>query len=202
MGKYTQSHFAFDGGIKAGYQHYFDKEALGVNQAFGIEASGYFGVGNPLNDTITYDYLRGASTDYEVSFLPIKLGFDVNFLWDFWQSGEHTLGMLAGIGYRFTYYMSLKNSNNASNHWNGVYSQSFSGLMLNEFYPQIGLHYYYGSHQFSFVYRLGGLINAVSQVEKNYFDTVWGNPALGENVYFETRIARSDYFSLGYSYRF
>lgn len=202
LGDYSFENFAFDGGLNVGYQHYFDKEALGVQKAFGIQADFYLGIGSPIENTLSYEYTKGYPTYYKTSFLPIKAGFDVNFLWDFWQSGEHTLGLKAGLGYRLSYFMSLKNSNNASNYWNGVYSQNFAGLLLNEFYPQIGLNYYFGSHQFSLTYRFGGMINSTSQVEKNKFDTVWANPLLGESVYFETLITQSNYFSFGYSYRF
>lgn len=202
LGSYEFNHFAFDGGVNVGYQHYFDKEALGVKQAFGIQANLYFGIGSPMDDTLAYEYTKGYSIYYEMSFLPIKTGLDVSFLWDFWQSGEHTLGMLAGIGYRLTYYASLKNSNNASNAWHGVYDQKFSRFLLNEFYPQIGLNYYFGRHQFSLIYQFGGIVHLSSQVEKNLFDTVWGNALLGESVYFETSMTQNNYFSLGYSYRF
>lgn len=200
LGNYKLENFAFDGGLNVGYQHYFDKEALGVKKAFGIEASFYLGIGSPIEDTLSYEYTKGYPTYYKVSFLPIKTGFDVNFLWDFWQSGEHTLGMKAGLGYRLSYFVSLKNSSNASNYWNGTYNQNFSGLLLNEFYPQIGINYYFGQHQFSLTYRFGGIMSTSSNREKNKFDSTW--MGRGESVYFETSITQSNYFSLGYSYLF
>ncbi|RDU71488.1 hypothetical protein [Helicobacter brantae] len=205
------SNFSFNGGIKFGYQHYFDKEALGVKQAYGIGGSVCIGAGIPINNTIEYTQFNFQNWEqtfkYNSQFLPINFGLDINFLWDFWESGEHTLGLSAGIGYTMNYYKSIKNDNNAQavGVVNGqpaqgdVFSQPLKDMISHNIYPQIGLHYYYGSHQFSLNFRLdfGGIENAVKQ------DTSSSDGDLWNGIYnYDSAFISKDYLSLGYSYRF
>lgn len=205
------SNFSFNGGINLGYQHYFDKEALGVKQAYGISTNLYFGVGIPNNNTLEYTQIVknfGSQTfNYETSFLPIKLGFELSFLWDFLEKEEHTLGLTAGFGYRMSYFKSLKNTNNAQTIGNvkgnivkgDIFNQTLNDMFSHNIYPLIGLHYYYGKHQFSLNLRLDfwNLNNQTKQDTSTQDGAVWN-----ETFYYDTNINSQDYLSIGYSYRF
>lgn len=197
--KLKKTNFSFDGGIKLGYQYYFDKEALGVQKAFGINTSVYIGAGNPLKETIFSQVLH-SNVYYgsESEYVPIKTRIEVSFLWDFWQKGKHTLGLSAGIGYGFAYYLSTKTSNNVlydnQPHPDGE-STKYSDVIINSFYPQIGLYYYYGNHQFSLNYRFS--LEYSSNTQKVEFMS-----GVSDIGHISTQISQNDHLSFGYSYRF
>ncbi len=197
---YGVDNFAFDGGITLGYQHYF-----GESQKFGIGTSVYFGAGNPVEgefemglDDFSIDLV---SYQLNTSYIPIKTGIELNFLWDFWESGEHTLGLIVGAMYRFTYLFAKDGELIAQDRVDGT-SVSMGKLKMNNpiihtFAPQIGLAYNYANHQFSLKYRFGGILASLS-------DMLSDNVANGISIIgkVKTQIKTSDYLSIGYSYRF
>lgn len=180
---------AFDGGLKVGYQHYF---GLGL----GIRVGGYMGVGNPIGQklSIKKDSTTHATVDFEISYLPIKTGVDLEGLWDFWEEGKHTLSLSFGVGYRFVYYKNIQSSSN-----DFLVSLSPLDEMLHEVYPQIGLSYYYERHQISLSYKFGDLLSSkssgtVSEIVENSTGSKRGE--------IWTQLIQRSYFSIGYSYRF
>lgn len=196
-GNTLSSHFAFDGGLKLGYQHYF-----GEKQSLGIRFSAYGGAGVPLKTKTTINGNgNGEKRFFESSYLPIKAGVDLDFLWDFFEKEEHTLGLTLGVGYRFNYYLSLEKTQNVfvtngTLHENpNLQNINFQNTYLHDFYPQIGLHYYLGHHQFELNYRFGGLIAWLSEPkEAPWFDK--------KDADISTQIINTDYISLSYVYRF
>lgn len=198
----TTNNFAFDGGVKIGYQHYFDKEALGVKQAYGISTNLYIGVGTPINGE-TYMTLispQNFSYIFRASYLPIRTGLDVNFLWDFLQRGEHTLGLTVGLQYKFSYYKNTKaelaNAEGATAPEVNT-SNAYDDMMLHSFMPQIGLHYYYGNHQFNINCKFG--IGYSSKIIRGDMQKAFAG---GDELAYKMQIINSDYLSFGYSYRF
>lgn len=197
---YGLDSFAFDGGITFGYQHYF-----GESQKFGIGTSVYLGVGNPIEGKFGMGLenfpIDLAFYQLNTSYIPLKMGFEVNFLWDFWESGEHTLGLIAGAMYRFAYLFAKDGEIIAQDNVDGTSvslgSTKISNQMIHTFAPQIGLAYNYANHQFSLKYRFGGILASLS-------DTLNDNIVImGDNIgVVKTQIKTSDYLSIGYSYRF
>lgn len=199
---------SFDGGIKLGYQYYFDKEALGIKQAYGIGIGLYIGAGIPIsgetyatfNPQDPQDPNRGLSYILKSSYIPIRTGIDINFLWDFWEKGNHTLGLSAGFRYKFSYYKNTEAE--WSNSRGEVASEvnadnSYEDLMIHSFIPKIGLHYYYDNHQFEITTSFG--ISYSSQNIREDMSALFGG---GERIGYKTQIINSDYLSFGYSYRF
>lgn len=202
----STDNFSFDGGIKFGYQYYFDKEALGVKQAYGMSASLYLGAGIPINGETYAKFIPQDPTDpqdasyiFKASYLPIKVGLDIKFLWDFLESGEHTLGLSAGVGYRFSYYK------NTEAIWGNSYgevapevntSNAYDDMMIHAFLPQLGLHYYYGNHQFEINCKFG--VTYSGATEGDMLRAFAG----GDEIAYKIKIKSSDYLSLGYSYLF
>lgn len=195
--------FSFDGGIKFGYQYYFDKEALGVKQAYGISASLYIGAGNPIEGE-TFQTLKDnplASYIYKTSYIPIRTGIDINFLWDFWEKGSHTLGLSAGFQYKFGYYKNTKaeviNSLSGEKLTEVNSENAFTDLMIHSFVPKIGLHYYYDNHQFEITTSFG-ISYSSSNIRGDFSNAFAGGDTMG----YKTQIINSDCLSFGYSYRF
>lgn len=203
----TTNNFTFDGGIKLGYQHYFDKEALGIKQAYGISTNLSFGVGTPINGETYMTFIPQDPLDpqnfsyiFKASYLPIRVGLDVNFLWDFLQRGEHTLGLTVGLQYKFSYYKNTKaelgNSDGAISPEVNT-SNAYDDIMLHSFVPQIGLHYYYGNHQFNINCKFG--IGYSSEITKGDMLKAFLG---GDKLAYKMQIINPDYLSLEYSYRF
>lgn len=197
---YSVDNFAFDGGITFGYQHYF-----GESQKFGIGASLYIGAGIPTDGKFAMGVeefpLSSAFYELNTSYIPIKTGFEVNFLWDFWENGEHTLGLIAGAMYRFTYLIAKDGEiiarDKVDNLNTNMGNIKISNQMIHTFAPQIGLAYNYGNHQFSLKYRFGGIMTSSSGILSD--DIVIEGDNIGK---VKTQIKASDYLSLGYSYLF
>lgn len=190
--------FSFDGGLKLGYQHYF-----GEKQSYGVKVSTYGGIGTPA-DLSLKESGKDISVLFESSYLPIKAGIDLDFLWDFLERGEHTIGITLGFGYRFNYYLSLKNKNNwttKSKDQTIIGDKGFADAYLHDFYPKIGLHYYLGHHQFELNYRFGGILSLTNGGQKDYFKSSETGGGMEES-FFDTTISNTNYLSMSYTYRF
>lgn len=233
----------FDMGLVGGYQHYF-----GESQRHGIKVSAhlYSGFGNNYNmlydppvEVINYSYETQSSDGAKmtvtntgtakttgkviVSYIPIKFGFDVKYLWDFLQRGKHTLGLNVGLGYEFDAYINgkekvssiydseTKNSIDAKvtqHHDEDQKDYKLDNIYSNGIYPVIGLHYYYGHHQFELMYRFGGIFDQVTS--KNAYhdsdsDTFNGKNGLITETTDETHkivLNTQSYLTINYAYRF
>ncbi|PAF50484.1 hypothetical protein BKH44_08210 [Helicobacter sp. 13S00477-4] len=183
----------FDAGLVGGYQHYF-----GESQRHGIKVSAhiYSGFGNSW---VIHKDKYGFNT---LSYVPIKAGLDVKYLWDFFSSGKNILGLNAGVGYQFNAYIDGKDTYTASPDYKTSYdgeSKKHKSIYENEFYPVIGLHYYYGHHQFELMYRFGGIwSNSGREHEKSTDD----DTTYKDTLDLDFTIYTASYLSFNYTYRF
>lgn len=193
---FTASNTTFDLGLVGGYQHYF-----GDSQRHGIKVSAhvYSGFGNSWEsssiDPMTYEKVTGT-----VSYIPVKFGFDVKYLWDFLEIGKHTLGLNVGLGYEFDSYINGKTKQD-------YYSNNLTDLdniFLNSFYPVIGLHYYYGHHQFELMYRFGGIIDEAGnkQVYYDSYPIAENMNNLTSTISYNVSLLNESYLTINYTYRF
>lgn len=233
----------FDMGLVGGYQHYF-----GDSQRHGIKVSAhlYSGFGNNynmlydppvevINDsyetqssdgtmmTVTNTGTAKTTTKVIVSYIPIKFGFDVKYLYDFLQRGKHTLGLNVGLGYEFDAYINGKekvsfirdsettdsiSSKVTQHHYEDQKDYNLDNIYSNGIYPVIGLHYYYGHHQFELMYRFGGIFDQVTS--KNAYhnsdsDTFKDKNGLITETIDETHkivLNTKSYLTINYAYRF
>lgn len=166
----------FDGGLLFGGQKYF-----GQTQRHGIKLSVhiYSGFG--------YNYiLRNQGKEFTHTLIPIKVGADLKYLWDFWDNKKHILGFNAGGGYEFDYYLGKFSAGREEYTRFGSQNSIASG----GFYPTIGLHYIYNRHhQIELNYRFGGIFAMLGA--KNIFDDI-----RRVNLYHQS------YLTLNYAYRF
>lgn len=179
----SKSNTTFDLGLMGGYQHYFGK-----SQRHGIKASAHLYSGFGSDWTLSFDYKTDVSTMTKtgnVSYVPVKFGFDVKYLYDFFERGKHTLGLNVGLGYEFDSYVNGKAEADG-------FKQDFDNIFLNSFYPVVGLHYYYGHHQFELMYRFGGILD--EQTRKVVLDDI----DLTQTIILNTQ----SYLTINYAYRF
>ncbi|MCE3036841.1 outer membrane protein [Helicobacter sp. faydin-H20] len=176
-GSVSHSSIAFDGGLLLGYQWYF-----GETQKHGLKLSShlYSGVGYSVSD------VKGNLEAYH-TFIPIKVGFDIKYLWDFLEKKNHTLGLNVGLGYEFSYYFGEAGSVEqgegkriADGNWD---------LINQGVYPTIGLHYNYKHHQVELNYRSGGILGMQNSRDDD------------EKMYHYSILTQS-YITLNYAYRF
>lgn len=155
-------------GVFGGYQHYFD-------EFFGLRATAHLASGT-LSDaqySINGNELQNTST-------PLWLGVRLSVLWDFLQFGEQALGVSAGIGYNAEFYLNHQYTYSS-------YTNNASSFIQHNLYPILGIHYYFGRHQFEVNYRFSGALNYSSLVN---------------NDGFETEIKYNNYIGFSYAFRF
>ena len=172
--RYHGTSATFDGGLLLGWQKYF-----GQTQRHGIKLSVH------LYSGFGYSYTGGEFSNTH-TLIPIKVGADLKYLWDFWDNKKHILGFNAGAGYEFDYYLG-KFSAGIEYH---TRFGSQNSIASGGFYPTIGLHYIYNRHhQFELNYRFGGILAMLGT--KNIFANT--NRV---NLY------HFSYLTLNYAYRF
>lgn len=194
----TASNTTFDLGLMGGYQHYFGK-----SQRHGIKVSAhlYSGFGNSWQLSSIDPLLGGKGSiddiKYTISYVPVKFGFDVKYLYDFFERGKHTLGLNVGLGYEFDSYVNGKSEDDG-------FKEDIDNIFLNSFYPVVGLHYYYGHHQFELMYRFGGILDELGSKQVYYYSeplTTGMNYLLLVTSY-DISLLNQSYLTINYAYRF
>ena len=176
-----------------GYQKYFgEKEILG----FDIKVKGGIGLLSnlSLHQKSYYENgnMEGRAPDLDAIFLytPFSVGIEANFLYDFFQKNNHTLGMSAGLGYDLVYGVNLYTNIIEPENLHLLQNKN---LILSILSPKLGLHYYYKHHQFglklSFDKAFGKNVASVKETDDNNsnFESIF-------NFFITT--------SLSYTYRF
>lgn len=154
-----------DAGLVGGYQHYFKNYpnmGIKVSGHLYLGYSGWKDDGKDLGSVFkdfgpkTYKLdLSAVSSLYY--YIPIKVGFDVKYLWDFFEQGNHILGLNVGIGYQMDFY-SIGSVKALAKKVGEQKPGNFPYLFSDNFYPILGLHYYYKNHhQFELMFRFGGI---------------------------------------------
>ncbi|WP_104697007.1 MULTISPECIES: outer membrane beta-barrel protein [unclassified Helicobacter] len=199
--------FAFNTKIFGGYQKYFGK-----NETFGFSVKGSFGTGflnynldnkSSIDDTGDI-YEADPSSDLIANYVPISVGVEANFLYDFFQKAEHTVGLNVGVGYSFVYgvntSMSLPNEVTSENFptFSNIYKTfTDKNIYYSLISPKIGIHYYYDRHQIEFNFSFDKAFGE----SKNINNFIYGS--FGEEKL--TIKTKPDYFytfNLSYAYRF
>ncbi|PAF42162.1 hypothetical protein [Helicobacter sp. 11S03491-1] len=183
----------FDIGLVGGYQHYF-----GESQRHGLKVSAHLYSGyisSNLDTKINQRDSDGNLTSNLIalrssySYIPIKVGLDVKYLWDFFEKGKHTLGLNVGLGYEFSVYTGGKIMTKSIDGY--LKTNKINNIFSNMIYPVIGLHYYYGHHQFEVMYRYNS-VNKGFVLLKN----------IDYNYCQKATIGSFSYLTLNYAYRF
>ena len=154
-----------------GYQKYFgEKEILG----FDVKVKGGIGLLSnlSLHQKSYYENgnMEGRDPDLDAIFLytPFSAGIEANFLYDFFQNNNHTLGMSAGLGYDFVYGVNLYTNIIEPENLHLLQNKN---LILSILSPKLGLHYYYKHHQFglklSFDKAFGKNVASVKETDDN-----------------------------------
>lgn len=194
----NQGSLGFDVGAKFGYQQYF-------LDFLGLRLGTYLGVGVPFQQEFNVANPDGVIVGLKSDFLPIRLGVDIDILFDFFEFDEHIVGVSVGGGYRYNHYFSLENTKNfriAETNVTHLADFEISNLSGYEFYPQIGLHYYYEEeHQFEIIYRFGGAVYSKTKAVSNNRLVFPDGRELVDDPLF-TQIQNTNYLTLSYTYLF
>lgn len=177
------------------------------NSALGFNIKAKIGLGfAQITNKMTKDVIPGGyvfpSADESVvtSYIPLTLGIEGNFLYDFFERGAHALGLSLGLGFELMHGIGLGNKFFYKEGQLAEYADVFNASSINHaiISPKIGLYYYYGRHQFGLDVRfdktLGrnfttvrrNLPNSQAQIEQTLaldLGNLWS-------------------FGLGYAYRF
>ncbi|MCE3039375.1 outer membrane beta-barrel protein [Helicobacter anatolicus] len=207
---YSNRSTTFDGGLLLGYQWYF-----GETQKHGLKLSShlYSGFGRGYNKSNkTHVSIRDSGgyhlyADINHTLIPIKVGFDIKYLWDFLEKKNHILGLNVGLGYEFSYYFSNFNAKRSLFHKEtptlsrDIWEPTPSNLINQEIYPTIGLHYNYKHHQMELNYRFGGILR-IHNSRTLLKEKAQEPDGLIVSDLARLRFLTQSYIALNYAYRF
>ena len=152
VGVFENSTLTNSAKLVLGYQRYSAKyPTLGFN----VKAK--LGVGLALMDSVMKSWEgSGGSmsipqgTESATSLqIPLTLGVEGNFLYDFFERGAHTLGLNVGLGFEVAYSKAVEASIKSPMKAIEFFTEAFerNGMSYALLSPKVGLHYYYGHHQ-------------------------------------------------------
>lgn len=183
----SSTHSTFPINVFGGYQWYFyDRPWF----HFGVRVRGHIGYTN-LNTSFSdwgwYDY---QNAKFSISSHAIQYGVEAQFLWDFLNMGEHTLGWhFAPIGLGgSTFFGSLKASIPDSTNTNLSVEDDLTTKTKFSYLFSTGFHYYYNAKHMVFAtYRY------------QYYSSDYEPTANNRASY---HITAYNSFMLGYAYKF
>lgn len=190
--------------LVVGYQKYLENlHALGVNVKGSVGLGGFQLRHVMLADSMGWLRPTQGETIIE-NYMPLTLGLEANFLYDFYEKGKSVVGLNLGVGYEFVHGFNTGVSFDSITAAQGTileeYKPLFGNRGINYFLltPKLGLHYYYDHHQFgidvSFSKVLGmGEVTALEHVKHNRGD--------GASM-FKSELSHFIAFGLNYAYRF
>lgn len=192
---------SLNGGIVLGYQHFFNKYV-------GFRLTGMVNVGTQARIKaieLTPAYPAGQVPadapkveDLYQAYLPIEAGADLLVLATVYEKGQHSFGLSAGFGYEADWYVVQKASADAGT--SGALQnllQSPNGLITQGVYPEFGIYYFYGSHQFEILYRF-----AEFSIGGNSYNA-WGfDGGKAGELNAQTKFLKTSSLVLSYLYRF
>lgn len=192
---------SLNGGLILGYQHFF-------NSYVGVRITGFVNVGTQARikaQTLTPAYPSGNVPsspihiqDVYQAYLPVEVGSNVVILATAYENGKHSFGFSAGFGYKASWY--VVQQANATSGTSGALEnilQKPNDLINHGIYPEFGIYYFYGSHQFEISYRFGEF----SFLEETYNE--WQmDTAGGTQVGVRSKFVKNRSIILSYLYRF
>lgn len=208
---------SLDIGLLLGYQHYF-------NQYVGLRISGMIHTGGKAQFKYSKvipatkiqeaqksprTFARPRNTtkqaipattiqDIAQTYYPIKANTDLKVLVDIFTKDKHSVGLNVGIGYEIEWLVvgdaSAEVGDNSSSLKKLI--QKPTSLTDSTIYPTIGLHYFYGKHQFELEYKFAEYAFVRKSNQWN-FNT--GKPA---GISTTTKFSTKNSLSLNYIYRF
>lgn len=192
---------SLNGGLILGYQYYF-------NQHVGFRLSAMVNVGTQAfikAQKLTPAYPSGSVPqtttqieDLYQSYIPIQGNVDIKLLATVYEKEVHSFGLSAGLGYAIDWYVVQKANADAGTA--GALEnllQKPNNILNQGLYPEIGIYYYYGSHQFEINYRFSEFSFLGDKFNNWIFNT--GN---NSNLDTQTRFLKTNEITLSYLYRF
>ena len=182
-----------------GFQRYSEQ-----NPALGFNIKAKLGAGLAMMDSAMKSWessgnivLPPQGTEGATSLqIPLTLGVEGNFLYDFFKRGAHTLGLNVGLGVEVAYSKAVQAN------VRGSYSSLFfkevlerNGMSYALLSPKVGLHYYYGRHQFGMDMSFDKVLN------KSFFSVqLEPDPGLIIDEALNTKL--NYFFTLGFNYAY
>lgn len=191
---------SFNYGLKVGYQFY-------GTQNHGVRITGHLNMGQySIHKSETSLVSSEIGMDKKSSYFGLRYGVDLDYLFDFYNSESSSVGLSAGLGYEFANYIKGKTDVNftgaSSDNIVGFQnSPSGNGAIIN-----VGLHYYFESHQFEIGARLP--FSVFGSNDYNASGDTQSTPAKGSSaqdptpVHQNVKIIANASYHLSYTYRF
>lgn len=144
---------AFPLGLTLGYQYYFT-QSQGISLQARAAYATYKTSKTQLSEPTPGNRPQNTSFDININTEALHFGIDANYLFDFFATENHVLGLDAGVGLDFVYFLSTKhewkNPHATLNNSLGEYSSMALALGF-------GVHYYFKTHhQLGIKYRYTG----------------------------------------------
>ena len=184
-----------------GFQRYSAK-----NPALGFNIKAKLGAGLAMMDSVMMSLVNSGSslpilqgTEGVTSLqIPLTLGVEGNFLYDFLQRGAHTLGLSLGLGVEVAYSKAVQ-ANIKGSYSSLFFTKVFerNGMSYALLSPKVGLHYYYGRHQFGMDMSFDKVLN------KSFFSVQTELPNNQGVIFDESLNTKLNYFfTLGFNYAY
>ena len=140
-------HTAIPLNVFGGYQWYFyDRPWF----HFGVRVRGHIGYSNYNTEITDYTYYSHTNATFDISSHAIQYGAEAQFLWDFLNMGEHTLGWhLTPIGLEGSTFFD-KISVNVSGGAVGTITHDLNISTQFSYMWNTGLHYYFNAKHMVF----------------------------------------------------
>lgn len=190
------------GKLFVGYQKYSeDVRQIGLNVKAALGVGGYELRHAMVSDRTNWGENPTDGQTIVENFVPLSVGIEANFLYDFYEEGKSVVGLNLGLGYEFvhTFNTGVKFDSRLNEPFLSMYGGLFDKREMNYFLltPKVGLHYYYDRHQIGIDVRFSKVLNidapTVKRVKTEAYD--------GQSMF---RAELSDFlaFGLNYAYRF
>lgn len=177
------------------------------NPALGFNIKAKLGAGLAMMDSVMKSWessgvsvLPPQGTEKATSLqIPLTLGVETNFLYDFFKRGAHTLGLNVGLGVEVAYSKAAQaNIRSDFGLASFLLKEAFerNGMSYALLSPKVGLHYYYGRHQFGMDMSFDKVLN------KSFFSVQVESPD-PDLILDESLSTKLNYFfTLGFNYAY
>ena len=184
-----------------GFQRYSAR-----NPALGFNIKAKLGAGLALMDSMMTHFATVLGGNIPISQgaekvtslqIPLALGVESNFLYDFFERGAHTLGLSLGLGFEVAYSKAVQASIKKYS-FSEFFKEAFerNGMSYALLSPKVGLHYYYGHHQFGMDMSFDKVLN------KSLFGLQIETP-IANTMLEQTLSTKLNYFfTLGFNYAY